>query len=312
MHVFDMQEKRNTWLIISLVTTISVILLLLWFKQTDNSVQVSKKYYNDFDLKSIDRVVVASKNGTTDLRFQGYRWRVNDLFDADRNLIEVLFATLKQAQPKRPVANQLKDSVVQDLRKNGVKVSCFAGEKELVSFYSGGNEQKTQGIFLRSDSNEPHIMVIPGYRVYVPGIFELPPSGWREKLVFNFNWQNFTKLEAHYKNPAGDFEILMDKNQVYIKNLDPADTAKLNTYLDQVSLLTVEEYIEKNPTTDSLAKTSPFLNLIISDIGNREYRLSIFATGKQIFGVINGEHWATFDKNRVLPLLRPKEFFLKR
>ncbi len=41
-------------------------------------------------------------------------------------------------------------------------------------------------------------MNIPGYRVYVSGIFELDESGWREKRVFAFNWQNFQKLDAHF------------------------------------------------------------------------------------------------------------------
>jgi hypothetical protein len=307
-----MLEKQNKRLVISLVVLTAAITAFVFLDRDKQDFAVDKNLYSNIDLKSVDRVLIESPSGKSDLRYQGYRWKVNDSIDADRGLVEVLFATLQQAQPKRPVAESLQDSVAGVLRKSGVKVSLFAGNEKLKSFYAGGNEQKTQAIFIPEAGGEPHLMIIPGYRVYVAGIFEIPPVAWKEKLIFNFNWQNFAKLEARYKNSSGDFDIMMDRGQVSIAQVPEADTAKLNSYLDQISLLTVDEYINRNRMTDSLTGTSPLVNVTVSDIANRKYQLSIFASGDRFYGKIDQKWWAILNENRVIPLLRPKDFFIKR
>jgi Domain of unknown function (DUF4340) len=190
-------------------------------------------------------------------------------------------------------------------------VTLYSGDEIEKSFFAGGNDSKTQGYFMLDGSRDPFVTVIPGYRVYVPGIFELEENGWREKLVFNFNWQNFATLEASYKNPAGNFIVEMERNQVRIRNVD-ADTAKLNTYLNDVSLLTVESFVDNNTLTDSLATQAPLLKLVASDIASRNYVLEVFATDKELYGRINSVSWAILSRNKVLPLLRPKEFFARR
>ena len=307
-----MQEKRNKLLTGSLIVLLTAIVAVVFLTREGQTSSVQQNLYNDVDLKKIDQITLEGPSGTTRLRFEGYRWKVNDTIDADRGLVEVLFATLQQAAPKRPVANSLQDSVERQLRAHGVKVSLFAGSARLKSFYAGGNEQKTQAIFLPESGGKPHLITIPGYRVYVSGIFEIPPMAWREKLVFNFNWQNFNRLEARYKNPAGNFEVLMKQNQVYIPGVEEPDTAKLNTYLDQISLFTVDEYIQPNRITDSLGASPPMLDLEVSDIANRHYRLSVFATPTQFYGRINDRNWAILNEKRIIPLLRPKDFFVKR
>lgn len=307
-----MQEKKNKRLALLLMVSLSVILAFVLVDRREEAFSVDKDLYKGFDLKTVDRVLLESGEEKTDLRFQGYRWKVNDSIDADRGLIEVLFATLQQAEPKRPVSTSLRDSVIAAIRNQGVRVSLYAGENKLRTFYAGGNEAKTQAIFVSEDSGEPHVMIIPGYRVYVSGIFEVPAVGWREKLIFNFNWQSFAKLEARYKNTSGNFDVVMERNIVSIPQIADADTAKLNSYLDQVSLLMAEEYIRPGRLTDSISATQPILNLSIYDIANRKYELSVFTIGNQFYGKTGTNNWALLNENRIIPILRPKDFFLRR
>jgi hypothetical protein len=307
-----MQEKRNKRLAIAFVALIAVIVLVSFSLKKERPFSVDLHLYNDVDLNAVDRVILESSAGKTDLHFDRYRWKVNDSIAADRGLVEVLFATLKQAQPKRPVATSLRDSTISQLKSKGVKVTLYEGQKALKSFYAGGNESKTQAIFLLQNAEDGHIMTIPGYRVYVSGIFEVPPVGWMDKLIFNFQWQNFNRLEARYKNPIGNFDVVMEKNQVFIPQIADADTAKLNSYLDQVSLLTVEEYITANHITDSLASTTPILHLTVLDIANRSYKLTVFTSRDQFYARVAEKYWARLNENDIIPLLRPKDFFVKR
>lgn len=307
-----MQEHVNKRLALLLAILVSVIVALVFWQTRRNGAEVDPTLYSNFDLKSVDKVILESTTGKTELSFQGYRWRVNNSFDADRSLIEVLFATVKQAVAKRPVAQSAKDSIINSLKKEGVKVSLFSKDALVESFYAGGNDAKTQAVFFKETVETPHIMVIPGYRVYVSGIFELPSTGWREKLIFNFNWQNFSGLQARYKNPAGNFDLSMQKGQVFVDGLADSDTAKVNTYLNDVSLLTVDEFIANNSLTDSLGSTQPLVKLTVSDIANRQYLMEVFATDNEFYSRINGELWAIINRDKIIPLLRPKEFFIKR
>lgn len=307
-----MQEKKNKRLAISLILLTALVVMVLFLDGRRSSNTIDKELYRGIDLKSVDRVVLKSKNDTVDLGFQGYRWKVNDSIEADRGLIEVLFATLQQTEPKRPVAESLRDSVVRALKDDGVNVQLFAGDEVLLSFFAGGDGRKTQGIFLREGADTPHIVGIPGYRVYASGIFEVPAIGWREKLVFNLNWQNFSHLKARYRNPAGDFDVRMEDKQLAIPGIAEVDTARLNSWLDDASLLMVEEYVEEKPLTDSLAGVKPLVELVFQDIANRKYSLAVFAVGNTFYGRIGEKHWAILPENSIVPLLRSKDFFIKR
>lgn len=306
-----MLEKTNKRLAVTLALLIIVIVAILFARSQREDDVVDANTYNAFDLKSVDQVVMSTSEWKTELKFDRYRWRVNDKFDADRNLVDVLFATVKQARPRQPVASSAQDSVTSILKQKGVQVSLYSQGEKQITFYAGGDDDKKTSWFLKENGDEPHVMVIPGYRVYVSGIFEVPPTSWRDKLVFNLNWQNFSGLEAIYKNPAGNFNVFMEKSQVFIPGIE-ADTAKLNTYLDQVSLLTVDEFIPGNSITDSIGNTQPQVRLVIRDIASREYILEIFAADDRFYGRLNNEMWAIIDRNRVLPILRPKEYFVRR
>jgi hypothetical protein len=305
------QEKKNRLLAFTLTALVLIIAALIIYRTGDYSSEVDRAMFQVGDLKTIDRVVLEQQGSKVELKYEHYRWRVNDRFEADRSLIEVLFATLKQVEAKRRVAESIRDSVADQLSQRGVKIGLFSGDEKRKVILAGGNEQKTLAYFMEEGARDPFVVVIPGYRVYVPGIFELDENGWKDKLVFSFNWQNFATLEATYRNPSGNFTVEMERNQVSIKNVD-ADTAKLNTYLDQVSLLTVEQYIDNTGMTDSLTTQTPVMKLVISDIATRNYTLEVFATERELYGRINSASWAVLSKNKIIPLLRPKEFFVRR
>lgn len=309
-----MQEKRNKRLAFLLLVLVSASVAVYWFGRGENSFTPDKHLFNDYDLQSINEVLLESPQGKVRLHYTNSRWQVNDM-PADPNLIQVLFATLQQAEPKRPVASSINDSISAFLEKQGVKVSLLSGQQAVETFYAGGNLRKTQAYFKKAGNDESHVMTIPGYRVYVSGIFELDALGWRDKLVFNFNWQNFKSLEISSQKSEGNFTVVMGDREVTIKGIAEADTARLNAYLDHVSLLTVDEYVANSgQNLDSLARIPPVLAIRINDVANREYTLQLYprAGKKSFYGWINASQWAVFHENKIIPILRSKEFFIKR
>jgi hypothetical protein len=309
----DMQEKRNKRLFIILIVLLSSTVAAYWVTQGRESGAVDKNLFREYDLKTINEVLLESSSGKISLKYAGARWKVNDQYYANPDMIEVLFATLQQAEPKRPVATLIKDSVANALQSKGVKVSLIADENLQDVFYSGGNAAKTQAFFMDDQEKLPYLMTIPGYRVYVSGIFELGETGWRDKFVFGFNWRNFQSLEVTFpKKPADDFTVAMQNNFFSVQGLAKVDTTRLNDYLDDISLLTVDEYIETNPALDSVATLLPMFKISVRDIGKKEYTLRIYPPidkREKFPGLINDTQWALFEKTRVSGLIRPRNFF---
>ncbi|MBA4054928.1 MAG: hypothetical protein C0490_09470 [Marivirga sp.] len=308
-----MQEKKNKRLFIILVVLASSTAGAYWLTRGGENNAVNKNIFRDYDLKAIDEVLLESASGKISLKFSGARWKVNDQYYANPDMIEVLFATLQQAEPKRPLASSLQDSVARGLQARGVKVSLLSQENLKSSFYTGGNATKTQTFFMDVKENKPYLMTIPGYRVYVSGIFELGESGWRDKFVFGFNWRNFQSLEVTFPNkPSDDFVVAMQNNYFSVQGLSKVDTTRLNDYLDDISLLTVDEYVAPTSSLDSLATVPALLKISVKDIGRKEYVLQVYPplsnTGK-FPGLINGSQWALFEKTRVSGLIRPRHFF---
>jgi hypothetical protein len=306
-----MQEKRNKRLLITLVVLLAATAATVWYGKRDNTFEVDDTIFRKADLREVNEVVLQSPAGKIDLKYLGSAWKVNEVYNADRNMIEVLFATLGQAKPKRPVAQSQQDSISKAIEKSGVKVSLISGGKTVEEFFAGGNEAKTQAYFKSVEAGTPYVMSIPGYRVYVSGIFELNEKGWRDKYVFGFNWRNFKNLEARFpKREADNFLVEMDDNFFGIKGVQ-TDTAKMNNFLDAVSLLTVDEYIDPSPTLDSLSQKDPLFVLTITDIAEKKYELKIFsADSRQFFGQV-GNDWSVLHENKIRAILHPKRYFLK-
>jgi hypothetical protein len=104
----------------------------------------------------------------------------------------------------------------------------------------------------------------------------------------------------------------MDESFFGIKGVE-TDTAKINNFLDAVSLLTVDEYIEPTPRLDSVTKaTAPLLTLTITDIADKKYSLKIFPPDRtgQFLGLVEND-WALLHENKIRTILHPKRYFVK-
>ena len=127
-------------------------------------------------------------------------------------------------------------------------------------------------------------------------------DGWRDKFVFNFNWRNFKRLEATWPDfPSDNFAVSMQRGSFGIEGMPEADTAKLNTFLDNVSLLTVDEYFSAPALIDSLRGSEPQMLLRIFDAGNRTYSLRVYDAGdsRRVAGLVQNSQGAFFERRKI-------------
>lgn len=305
-----MQKKKNIFLAVSLAVLVLACFGVYYLQGIDGS-DVDKDRFRPEDLTAIDHVVLTGPSGKVDLVVRGARWRVNDQTTADANLIDVLFATLQQAEARRPVAVRMREAVSRHLDSAGTRVELFSGDDRVMSFLAGGNATHTEAYFREPDSDTPYVMVIPGYRVYVSGIFELPASGWRDRLVFSLNWMNFNELDAAFPgDPAAGFSVVREGNVAVIPSMAEADTTRLNDFMDAVSLLTANEFVDADP--DSIRSLKGLMKVMVKDVAGRDYQLELYSrdgNGTPVYGIVDSTTVGVFDWQRVEPILRKKSWF---
>lgn len=279
-----MPKRNNIYLLSSLLVMVALLAILILFGNSSDKIAVDKNLFKVADQTKIDRVVLKKSNEQIELRFDGAKWVVNNSFEADRQMIQVLFATLLQAEPRRPVAQRLLDSIHQQINTMGVEVKLFEGETLQKNFLVGGNDRKSETYYELAGDDSPYLIAIPGYRVYVAAIFELNAYDWRDKRIFNFNWQNFKRLTASFaENEKESFAISFQNKFFGLEGNAKADTTKLNDYLDAVSLVQAVRYLPAGESAvyDSVLATKPSYSIEVSDIANRTYRLDLFPPIKQ-------------------------------
>jgi hypothetical protein len=311
-----MQEKKNIRLLISLFAISVLCILFAFFSNTDTYADVDKNLFRVEDQTQVSKIVLStpSKNQEVEIRFDGTRWMVNNSFEADNQLITVFFATLLQAEPKRPVAETLHDSIDSRMEKQGIRVKLYEGEQVVKDFWVSGNDQRSETYFQLAGDKTSYLVTIPGYRVFVASLFELSEAEWRDKRIFNFNWANFKSLKAHFtQQPNEDFTISFSNGLYGIVEVEVADTTKLSNFLESVFNLQADQFnVNSSSRYDSLLKIPPTYSITILDIANRAYQLEVFPPLKDeqvILGRLNNNLSALFSPKQIAQISRKRGYF---
>ena len=305
---------RNVKLLISLIGLSVLASVMFYFGNRDSS-GIDKTIFEVVNQDRIDRVALTSQRGTVELKFDGVKWKVNAAYDADRQLITVLFATVVQTQPKRKLTGAQRDSVSKKMSRDAVRVLLFEGEAPNKEFLVCGNEEKTETYYQLAGEEEIYLVTIPGYRVYVASIFELGESGWRDKGIFNFNWQNFKELKVHFpKRIDQDFSVSLVNSLFTIAEVSVADTTKLSGFLESLFELQAEEILSKTESRryDSLISGGPIVEVAIQDISKSTIALKIFPPQKGsgvIVGRINDTETVLLSRRAAAAVSRGRDFF---
>jgi hypothetical protein len=307
-----MQKTKNIRLLISLVIMTLCLVILFFLNDSKNNPSVDKTLFSIAHLDKIDRVLLQSSKENIELKFDGVKWMVNQTQEADAQMITVLFATLKQVEAKRKIASSIKDSLQKEITTNGIKISCFAGASLEKEFWCEGNSQKMETYF-QLPNETPYLVAIPGYRVHVASIFELPSIDWRDKRVFNFNWQNIKSLEVVFPgNEKQNFKASFQNNLFSIEGIE-TDTTKLDKYMDALFQLRADRILttEQAKSFDSLASQKPILKITIQDIGKRDYTFTLFpiTKKKELIGKVSDD-LVSINPFILKDVIHPKSYFV--
>lgn len=310
------QQKKNIALLIGF-SGLCLLSAILFFLTGNTKEEIDATLFRLGDSKEITKVVFTRDTSKIVLEFVNGKWMVNNVYPADRGLVDVLFATMTQAIPKRAAAKRVRDSVLLESKQHGVKAEFFIGENLDKAIQVWGDEELGVTYFTDNQKDMPYVMTIPGYRVFVGGIFVQRVDTWRDKRIFNFNWRNFTSLTTTFPNDAPQsFKASMSERFFSIEGLNNVDTTAVNDYLDAVSLIEGDEIYSLGSSRkyDSLTNTKPIMSIAVSEVSGKVHTLNLFAMGRGELRALArwGDDYIWFNRRSILQIYKKRKDFIRQ
>ena len=163
-----------------------------------------------------------------------------------------------------------------------------------------------------NENEEIFLAHIPGYTTSIDNLFDLSTEDWRSRFVWQVDWLNLERIEVK-SSSFEPWSVVRQGGYFGIEDNLQTDTARLNEYLDRLSLLAVDEFISVVDT--GLYYTSdPLLDISVKEFGSEAQKVVFYeprdSTGMYVldkprFGV------GTIDANAVKFLLKPGDYFTK-
>lgn len=301
-----MQKNKNIRLLILLTVSVGLVIMTHFLIQPSNAIDVERDLFAMENTMDINKVVFTG-NGEVNLSFENNAWVVNGQYDADPQRINVLFAIIKQISVRRRVSENQLQALDSLFNGSGARVDFYVGADVAKSIEVAGSEE--EGLtYARDDNGDIYLVEIPGYRSYLGGIFALDANGWRNPLVFDINWANLSEVIVSYPNSTNnDLHIVFDDRSLTMKDME-ADSAKLEEYINDVSLLYVNDYLTPDEVTNDQQIQCVIL---IKDIAKNTFSVAILNEydADTYLVQIDSVDYGIIDSQMIRRVTKPKGYF---
>ncbi|MGK7393748.1 MAG: hypothetical protein ACNS62_04215 [Candidatus Cyclobacteriaceae bacterium M3_2C_046] len=312
-----MQRRKNIRLLVIWLMLLSGTIILISLDQERDKVSVPRNLFIVEDTAAVNRIVMQGEQFNNILSQKNGRWLVNDVYQLDEGLRQVLLSVLKRIQVQRPVARAQQDEIIQLLQEQGIRVEIYQDEEMVQSYLTAGNRNQGVTYFMQPESDQPYIVHLPGYESYVAGLYEITENDWRDRIVMTTNWNSLNYLSLTYPGQARQgFTISYARDFFQVEGLAQMDTTKLMDYLERFQYILTDRYLDRgeDPIYDSLAQLPPYARLEVEQVGqDQPDKIEFFPRpeeGNYILGQINDDQLALFEYPRISELFRQQQYFL--
>ena len=202
----------------------------------------------------------------------------------NESVINTLLNTVKKQRILYVTPSSLKQTMLKSLATNKVKVELYDKDDQLLQlFYVGApSNDGNSTYFIKEDSNEPHLVGIPGFVGTIGSNFNRPDHDWVNKIVLQQRPENISEVSLEYPNMKNRSFKLSRKNDQFeitpFYDFTPKTTkgAKLGagkTFVSFFEKIGAESYEPKVELRDSLNKLIPFATLTYKEKNQTEHIL---------------------------------------
>jgi len=300
--------------------TFGLLLLLLllggatWYltktKQKD-AMPVSTSLYAIDDINRVYTVGIIYPNGTkVKLERKGDKWLFNGK-KANKSIIYTLLNTVKKQRILYATPASLKETMLHSLATNKVKVELYDKDKHILQkFYVGAPANDGNStFFIKEDSNEPHLVGVPGFVGTIGNIYRRPVTDWNDKTVYEFNPDDIESVSIEYPNmKSRSFILKRNGNDFQVQpfyDITPRINKKLKlgagkTFLGFFKKIGAEFYEPNIQLRDSLKQLVPFAILTLTEKNKQQHTSKFYPFLPQ--GIASIEDLPAKDRDPNSPL----------
>ncbi len=276
--------------------TILLALLLLalgagaWYmKKTDkkNQMPVSTSLYAIDDISRVYKIGLIHPDGKkVKLERTKDGWLYNGR-KGNTSVINTLLNTVKKQRVLYATPASLKPTMLKSLATNKIKVELYDKDDQLLQlFYVGapGNDGNST-YFIKENSNEPHLVGVPGFVGTIGSNYNRPDQDWVNKIVVKQNPNNITEVSLEYPNmKSRSFKLTRKGEKFDIKPFygftpKSSKSPKLGagkTFLGFFEKIGAEGYEPNIKLRDSLNNLVPFATLKYKENNLTEHILKFY------------------------------------
>ncbi|MBI9069491.1 MAG: DUF4340 domain-containing protein [Salinivirgaceae bacterium] len=246
-----------------------VLLLVIKLKDRKQGDRSFKEFIVEVDTAKVDNIKIHMKSGgdILELTKENAAWMMKidgKKVQADEGTIYDLLSQVHQLKPKQVVATSKDKWATYEVGDSlGSRVEIRSGKKNLADFVIGKfsysqpqgqnpQMQQRQNIIMTSyvrNSDEDHVFAVDGY---LSMMFNRDSKSFRNNTLISGNPKSWNKLVYTY--PDSSF-TLVKQNEKWMADGILADSAKVATYLSQISKLSNTEFDDESIMNDKQKST---------------------------------------------------------
>ena len=215
---------------------------LLFFYLNHSNDQILDQHERDFKITASESVtqIALSRNGQEiSLQKKGDVWLINDMLVVETKINQLL-NVLSSIQVKNRVANEVEDSLKNELITKGILVTVFENKNLLQSFYIGDDLSDSSGVYgVKKMAKTPFVLHQMGDKKLFNPLFSNDLFDWQSKIIFSTRENRIRMIQLEYLPLVQDsfsFSIEIDDQKLLARNHN-------NELLKHVDDAAIVEYI---------------------------------------------------------------------
>jgi hypothetical protein len=233
-------------------------------------------------------------------------WKINGKYEARQRWVQTILAGFNRLEVKRPVSDEFKNEVFNNMKQHGVKLNVFYSDAVTKYIMMPNDNDSNSTYLLINEAKIPYVAYVPGIIGDISEPFRLSEQEWRTRKIFSASLMGLKEIRIEYpSNPSSNVQITFGEGGFKIKDVVAIDTAKFAHFLEDLQYAPVLSYISnKDSVIGIISNNKPLAVIFVSDMS--EERSSIIEIYKNIAD--KKTYLALLGKDREPVLLRSDIF----
>lgn len=312
-----MKKEYNRIRILSAIVAVLAVAAFFALKQKSvtSTVKQETSSVAVADTAAITKIEYVRHDTVNFLNKKSTTWYINDKYEARVRWILTLLTGLNSLEIKRPVSEELKNKVYEELKKDGIHVTVYSPSGKQ-SFYLHTNDNDPNSTYLLQEgSQSPYVVYVPGISGDMSTLFKFGENEWRTRRIFESSLSRLKSVKVTYMHdPSASFEILYQQGGFYVPGISNLDTAKLMAYLQNYQYVPLFVYLPADSAQLRLNTEPLFAEISVEDLNvERNNIIKIYKSDRpEITGeLVKTKEYITLKPDVLRSLFVDKSYFKK-